>query len=224
MTANVSDHQTAVLLGTGGGAFLAPVPHPAGLFTRYVTLGDVNRDGALDVIAVNEGQNTAVISIGNGNGGFVGPPTVPTEEGPGAVAAGDWNGDGIQDLAVGSHIGDQFGAFQVYLGTGGGAFTVGQKLFDPTPTEIVTGDWDGDHVLDLATWSPSPGRLSILRGAGDGTFQTPVHHFFPGGAGGIVPLELTGDGVIDLAVLAGAAIFPSRTTARARSRRCTTTP
>ena len=208
VTANVSESHTAVQLGTGAGAFLSPTPHPAGLFTRYVTLGDVNRDGALDVIAVNEGANTAVISLGKGDGGFVGPPTTPTQNNPGAVAVGDWNGDGVQDLAVGSYVPNESGTLRIFLGAGDGAFTPGQEVPEVTPTEIVSGDWDGDHVPDLAVWSPSPGRLSTLRGVGNGTFQAPVSHFLATGPGSIEPVEMTGDGVIDLAVLSGGAIFP----------------
>jgi PKD repeat protein len=213
VTANVLDHTISILFGAGGGAFLPPVAHHAGFLTRFVTLEDVNEDGALDVIAVNEGSDTAVVLLGKGDGTFLGPPTFPVEHGPGATAAGDWNGDGVEDLVVGSNdFETHVGALQVHLGAGGGTFTPGQKLTDLRPTEIVTGDWNGDHVSDLAVASQEPHRLSILIGVGNGTFQPPVHHPLGGFVFSIVPVEMTGDGITDLAVLvpSSAVIYPFR--------------
>ena len=202
VTANVIDNTITVLFGTGAGSFLPPVAEPIGNSTRAVAVEDVNEDGALDVIAVNEGSpHSAVVLLGKGDGTFLGPPTFPAEGSPSATAAGDWNGDGVEDLVVGSDVFETQGALQVHLGVGGGAFSPGQKFTGLRPTQIVTGDWNGDHLLDLAVVSRDPGQVSILAGVGNGTFQAPVHHLLGGGGlGGIVPIEMTGDGAVDLAV------------------------
>lgn len=202
VTANVGENTTAVLLGAGSGTFLPPLDQPAGFLTRFVTLADFNRDGLLDLAAVNEGSHNAVVSLGSGDGRFQGPSSIPVGDRPVEVASGDWNADGIQDFAVGRRNPDTgLGALEIHLGAGGGAFTPGQTRIDVEPVDIVTGDWDEDGVPDLAIVSGDPDRLSILKGAGDGTFHAPVEHPLPGFTAGIVPADLTGDGHLDLAIL-----------------------
>lgn len=213
VTANVLDNTISVLFGAGGGVFQPPVARGAGFLTRSVTLGDANADGFLDVIAVNEGSNTAVALFGKGDGTFLSPPTFPAEDLPIITAAGDWNGDGIDDLVVGSNdFVTQTGALQVHLGAGGGTFLPGQKFSGLRPNQIATGDWNGDHVPDLAVGTTEPDRLGIFLGVGDGTFQEPVQHDVGGFVFSIVPLEMTGDGFTDLAVLvpSSAVILPFR--------------
>ena len=46
------------------------------------------------------------------------------------------------------------------------------------PESLVTGDFNGDHKLDLAVPNPNSNNVSILLGNGDGTFR-------PAGANGL---------------------------------------
>lgn len=39
-----------------------------------------------------------------------------------------------------------------------------------SPTSVVVADFDGDNALDIVTGNPDGGSISILKGAGDGTF------------------------------------------------------
>ena len=67
------------------------------------------------------------------------------------------------------------------------------------PQAVVTGDFNGDDILDLATADTSGGTVSVLLGNADGTFQQPT---VTTGVGS-VPVSLAvgdfnGDGLFDL--------------------------
>jgi hypothetical protein len=67
------------------------------------------------------------------------------------------------------------------------------------PESIVTGDFNGDGIPDLAVASFS-GAVSVLLGNGDGTFRGHVDYTTGAGARGIVTGDFNGDGRLDLAV------------------------
>src|SRR5262245_357488 len=70
----------------------------------------------------------------------------------------------------------------------------------PTHTFNVTGDFNGDGRLDIATSDIATLGVSVLLGLGDGTFQS--GRIFAAGDGptGIVAADLNRDGRLDLAV------------------------
>ena len=67
------------------------------------------------------------------------------------------------------------------------------------PESVVTGDFNGDGIPDLAVASFS-GAVSMLIGNGDGTFQGYVDYMTGAAARGIVTGDFNGDGNLDLAV------------------------
>jgi hypothetical protein len=68
---------------------------------------------------------------------------------------------------------------------------------------VVTGDFNGDGNLDLAVTNPSDDTVSVLRGNGDGTFNTAVT-YATGNPGdhpiAVSAVDFNGDGKLDLAV------------------------
>lgn len=63
---------------------------------------------------------------------------------------------------------------------------------------MVTADFDGDGILDLAMGGS--GSFSTLKGNGDGTFQTGVSHAVFGGGMWLTVGDFNGDGRPDVAV------------------------
>ena len=105
VTANTFENTVSVLLGTGTGALGAAISYVAGSDSApsSVALGDVNRDGRLDLATANYARNSAGVLLGQAAGGFVTPATqfsTGSNSAPQDVAVADVNGDGRPDLVT----------------------------------------------------------------------------------------------------------------------------
>jgi hypothetical protein len=92
--------------GYNTGAILPPNPTagPPGTGPNFVAIGDIDGDGAKDLVAANGGGNVTAGNLGiclnHGNGTFAPPRTLTTGMNPIAVAIGDVDGDGANDIVV----------------------------------------------------------------------------------------------------------------------------
>lgn len=195
-----------ILLGKGDGTFTPASGGPVTVGSAPVALltGDFNADGNLDLAVVNSDDGTVTILLGNGDGTFTqaanSPITVGTK--PRSLAVADFNRDGIADLAV-ANYGD--GTVTILLSNGDGTFR--QPAGSPvnagtTPYSVAAGDFNGDGIPDLAIANGAADTVTILLGAGDGTFtQAPTSPTTPGFAPTVVAIaDFNGDGKADLAV------------------------
>jgi predicted outer membrane repeat protein len=150
----------SILLGNGDGTFQSPsqifdfgAAVTGGGFNPVLSVGDLNRDGKLDLVLTR--QNDAAVYIFNGNGnGTVGGGTriaMPAANSfnPVKNIVGDFNNDGWPDVAVG-----RFDDSRVIFFNGGptfGATSRGVLLPNSnTPNLFATADFDQDGVTDLA--------------------------------------------------------------------------
>ncbi len=164
-------------------------------------VADVDGDGYLDLISVNQGTNNVgdlQILKGFGDGTFrvirsVGVGAIPT-----GVALTDTNGDGRPDLVV-SNLRSQ----EVTVNLGDGLGNFGAILRTPvsgTPNGLATGDWNGDGVRDVATVNAAQNTVSALRGDGTGRF-TGLRIMATGSSPrSIVTADFNLDGKQDLAI------------------------
>jgi hypothetical protein len=213
-----------VLLGNGDGSFQTAIPYSSGgQSPRSVVVGDVNLDGAPDLIVANlcalgDGScsNGGVVSVllNNGSGAFL-STTSYASGGPNAnsVALGDVNGDGKLDLLVANNCVDSencSGVLGMLPGNGDGTFNAA-VVYGSGGSEaaaLTVGDVNGDGVPDLliaaqcaSATSCDSAAVNVLLGNGDGTFQPPVAY----GSGGsdarsVVIADVNGDGKPDLVV------------------------
>jgi uncharacterized protein (TIGR03437 family) len=207
-TANVSDNTVTVLLGNGLGGFTASPggPLPVGSEPYSVVVGDFNGDGIQDLATANFVDNTVSVLLGNGSGGFAAASGSPfsvasaTDEFPFSLAAADFNRDGKEDLATANFFG---GTVSVLLGNGAGGFTIGPGspfAVGGEPFSVVSGDFNGDGIPDLATANSSGNNITVLLGNGAGGFTTPGGAFPAGSSPYSVTVgDFNGDGIPDLA-------------------------
>ncbi len=164
-------------------------------------VGDFNGDGIPD-LAIN--CNPVVIYLGKAVGTYTEAP-VPSVQGPteGPMVIADFNGDGIPDLAV-----IMYGSadISILLGKGDGTFAAAIEATAPGGpvvdlSQIVTADFNGDGIPDLAVIDSDGSTVDILLGNGDGTFTSEATNPPTSGTPqSIVTGDFNGDGKTDLAV------------------------
>jgi hypothetical protein len=68
------------------------------------------------------------------------------------------------------------------------------------PFANAVGDFNGDHILDIAVVNYNSNDVSILLGNGDGTFQPAVNYVIGTEPSAITAVDLNNDGATDLAI------------------------
>jgi hypothetical protein len=173
-TANSNASNVTILTGAGNGTFTAATlpANTTGLSPGAIVAGDFNADGKTDLATANANASNVTILTGAGNGTFTATTTAANTTGssPAGIAAGDFNADGRTDLATANSIP---GNVTILTGSGTGTFTATTPPANVTgsnPGAIVAGDFNNDGNTDLATANATSNNVTILTGAGNGTF------------------------------------------------------
>ena len=164
--------------------------------------GDLDGDGASDLVTSQEISGDARVLLNDGSGGYdaftVHP--LPDADFPSPLEGADFDHDGDLDLAIGNTRNDKV---SILLGDGQGGFAsvVSYPTAGSSTRSVALGDFDGDGHDDVVTASRTGGVLSFLRGRGDGTLDPP--QTFDGSGTSETALATTdanGDGLLDLFV------------------------
>ena len=174
--------------------FGAPLPMAVPPGPDALVTADVNGDRIPDVIVTSSFSGRVTTLLGLGDGGFRQATSIRVAAGPRAIAAGDFNGDGRVDVAVVQNAADRVA---VLLGNGRGSFTAASSASTLQPQALASGDVNGDGRLDLVAGSLL-GGVTVMLGAGDGTFPTSVPLATGGGVSRIVVADVTADGRADV--------------------------
>ena len=167
---DVSYSEIRDFLGNGNGTFGHSSIAAYGYYgsgPAAIASGDFNNDGNEDLLfgANPSGPPTRLqLNLGDGTGKFHKASTFGHfDVYPFVIAVGDYNADGNLDAIA------LQGGIYVFLGNGDGTF--GHPLFDAKAGGyyVVSADFDGDGILDVAILRET--EIEILLGNGDGTFK-----------------------------------------------------
>ena len=159
-------------LGLGLLVFLPAQTLSAGTNPSAVALGDLDRDGKLDIAIANEGSNN--VSVFHNTNALLGtisfgtPFTLTAGASPTSLAISDLDGDNWLDIVAANSGNGHVSAFLSTSTTGTISFTSSTDLSAGSssgPIAVAVGDTDGDGKPDLMTANYSNSTVALLRNA-----------------------------------------------------------
>lgn len=198
----------------GGGTFTRLPAMRVGRRPLGMAIADFNGDGRPDIGIDLEDEDGLQVLAGRGDGTFTIAQTraVPCDS-PHFPAAGDFTGDGQPDLLIPCN---NNGPVLLFPGIGDGTLGAPVAAVSPPvvarPHQLAVADFDGppSNHLDFAVANTGSigGRVSVLLGAGGGTFAEQPGSPYPGTPANTTPFikaaditgraDLTGDNRPDL--------------------------
>jgi hypothetical protein len=149
-----------ILTGDGSGYVYPSSSLYTGTDAVAVAAGDVNGDGAIDLVTGNANYGSVSVMLGDGLGGFGSAQNYDAGSYLASVALGDFNGDTNIDIAAADYYSN---SVNVLYGMGDGTFSKPvQSATVSNPYSLAVGTFDGDTWLDAATVNLGTGNVSVL--------------------------------------------------------------
>ena len=208
----ISNAKLRIFLQNASGTFDPPAVYNSSPRPRSLAVGDLNNDQRDDVVVAHYNTDTIGVFLQQTDGTMAPQVTYSTDERPDAVAVADLNNDGRDDVVVSnwSVPGITIGVFLQQLDG-----TLGNMIRYPVSNagwdDIDTGDLNNDGLMDfvrMTGYSFNPNLVVYLQNACGG-LDGPIPYDLPGNlrSHGVAVGDVTGDGLVDLALNHGWDIF-----------------
>ena len=172
-----------------------------------VVLGDLDGDGALDLLSANAGGDDLTVFFQVAPRSFESTLALggfPITDAPVSVALGDLDQDGDLEVVSANEVGNDLAVFfQVGPGSFASSPALGGSSTTTGPRSVALGDLDGDGTPDLASANAGGNSLTVFFQESPGSF-TSLPLLLGGssttdGPCSVALADLDGDGDLDLA-------------------------
>ncbi|HMW36394.1 MAG TPA: FG-GAP-like repeat-containing protein, partial [bacterium] len=200
--------------GVTSGSFASKVDFVTGTNPNPLSIGDMDGDSKLDIVAINGGENSVSVFRNTSTTGTISTGSLAsrvnfnTGNTPFEVAVGDLDGDGLFDMAI---VNPNSGTISLLRNTSttgsitSGSFAAKVDLMAGNfPNGVAIGDIDGDGKADLAVTNQNSNTVSIFRNISvkgslsTSSFQTKLDFVTGSTPYGIAIYDLDMDGKRDI--------------------------
>ena len=200
---NTSNTVTRLSRGSGTGAFGDVIVEDVGGGPIDIASADFNNDGQSDVAVANLFTTYVSLLMQTGGADYA-EMRVEVGRAPNSLLADDFNNDGRSDLVVTTKARDS-ASLNILLNTGeaaGAGFQIHRLPLNSVPSDVTSGDWDNDGMLDLAVSFSSSDRVTVFLNEGGGEFSSVGNLNIEDGRRpiAVVAADLNDDGNADIAV------------------------
>ena len=180
----------------------------SGEVPSWLALGDLNNDGSLDVVFIDELGNLGML-LGSSTGTLTLQTPSALDPGPSRIAIGYLEGTTNLDVVATNYV-TAGGEFEIFPGNGNGTFGTVAKfpIGDGGTYGVTVADVTGDGKPDIIMAAPYAGVV-IYQNMGNGIFQAlPVLSpgFTPWAVAVANMYKHTTAGVVDIVVAGGASL------------------
>ena len=186
------------LSGTWGAVSMADSGQRLGLDSTFsIAVGDVDRDGDVDIVSGNTGAAANRVWLNDGDGAFADSGQSLGSSSTYGIALGDVDSDGDLDIVSGnSNQGNR-----VWRNDGAGSFTdSGQSLGNNDTWHVTLADVDRDGDLDIVAANRGGDANKVWWNDGSGTFTDSGQNLGASDSPFAGLGDVDGDGDLDLVV------------------------
>ncbi len=198
VSSGLTDAGVITINPIGNGSLFPSEKYFAGDRPEFVSLGDLDGDGDLDMALSNGDSNDVSVLLNNSDGTFAPQARYAAGDTPGGVSLGDVDGDGNLDMVVANFVSDDV---SVLLNNSDGTFAPQTRFASGNGSfDVSLGDLDGDGDLDMAVAVATSDDVNVLLNNGNGTFKFLASYEAGNSPRGVALGDLDGDGHLDIAV------------------------